>query len=50
MFEPIYRLPKGEEDLFIWHKTEFFDPRKSLEAYLCPGINILNNILGDIYN
>ena len=43
-FEPIYRLPKGVEDLFNLLNTEFFNPRNGLEGYLCPGINILGNI------
>ena len=30
----------------LYKNTEFFDPRKGLEGYLCPGINIL----GSIYN
>ena len=30
--------------IVIENKTEFFDPLKSLEGYLCPGISILDCI------
>ena len=43
-FEPFYRHPKGEEDLFTFFNTEFLDPLKGLEGFLCPGTNILGNI------
>ena len=29
---------------FTFFNTEFLDPRKGLEGFLCPGINILGNI------
>ena len=41
--ELFYRLLKGAEDLFTFFNTEFLDPRKGLEGFLCPGINILVN-------
>ena len=42
--EPFYLLLKGAEDLFTFFNTDFLDPRKGLEGFLCPGINILGNI------
>ena len=42
--EPFYRLLKGTEDLFTFFNTEFLDPRKGLEVFICPGIIILGNI------
>ena len=44
--EPFHRLPKSGEDLFTFLNTEFLDPIKGIEGFLCPGIDIL----GDVYN
>ena len=40
--EPFYRLPKSGEDLFTFLNTEFLDPIKGIEGFLCPGIDIFS--------
>ena len=42
--EPFHRLPKSGEDLFTFLNTEFVDPIKGIEGFLCPGIDILGNV------
>ena len=42
--DPFYRLLKGEEDLSLFFNIESLNPRKGLEGFLCPGIDILANI------
>ena len=42
--EPIHRFPKDTEDLCPFFNAEFLEPLDGLKGFLCPEINILDNI------